>query len=350
MSGGQETRILIVGTGAVGGFYGSRMHQPPQTKVSVLCRSNYNAVKEKGITLKTRDFGDYHFQPHAVFRNIIDAARDVSYDYLIVTAKALPDVVDDSAEIEPLVRENTCIVLIQNGVGVEEPYRNRYPKNVIISAVTVISAEQIEHGVIRQNRWTRITMGPYYNGHLSGQSQTKTDIEEKSEAQLRRLAELLQRGGIRDAKKVDEEELQMTRWHKIAINGSMNPSSVLSNGCGNAAMSLDSELRIHLKGVMEEVRPTGEVLRTAPLVLGREWPSKGYATSEEILKSTERNTEGRPSMLVDWENHRPMEIEVILGNPIRIARSKGIEMPRLQSLYALIKMAQQQRDKMKSRL
>lgn len=52
-----------------------------------------------------------------------------------------------------------------------------------------------------------------------------------------------------------------------------------------------------------------------------------------------RNTSGKPSMLLDWEAGRPMELEVILGNPVKIARSKGLEMPRLQSMYALLKVS-----------
>jgi ketopantoate reductase len=43
-------------------------------------------------------------------------------------------------------------------------------------------------------------------------------------------------------------------------------------------------------------------------------------------------------MLLDWEAGRPMELEVILGNPVKIARSRGYEMPRLQSMYALLKV------------
>ena len=43
-------------------------------------------------------------------------------------------------------------------------------------------------------------------------------------------------------------------------------------------------------------------------------------------------------MLLDWEAGRPMELEVILGYPVKIARSRGFEMPRLQSMYALLKV------------
>ena len=55
-------------------------------------------------------------------------------------------------------------------------------------------------------------------------------------------------------------------------------------------------------------------------------------------------------MLLDWEGGKALELEVILGNPLRIAREKGFEMPRLQSLYALLKMAEANREAGKSKL
>jgi ketopantoate reductase len=85
-----------------------------------------------------------------------------------------------------------------------------------------------------------------------------------------------------------------------------------------------------------------EVFAAAPKILGAPFPEK-LAKPEAILKSTERNRGSKPSMLVDWEAGRPMELEVILGNPIRIARRHGVEMPRLQSMYALLKSAQAQK-------
>lgn len=143
-------------------------------------------------------------------------------------------------------------------------------------------------------------------------------------------------GGIKDVEQHDEVGLQIVRWHKLCINAAMNPSAVLSGGRGNADMITDPELRRHVEGAMQEV------WSAAPAVLGRPMPD-GLATPERILRSTERNTGARPSMLLDWEDGRPMELEVILGNPVRIARERGVEMPRLQSLYALLRSAQQMR-------
>lgn len=334
-------QVCVVGAGAVGAFYASRL---PNAQVSVVCRSNYDAVKSHGFVMKTHTFGDYTFVPAHTFSSPQEAqASGIEWDYVIVTTKALPDINDDTYTIQGLVKPGkTAIVLIQNGVGVEEPYRRKFPSNTVLSAVTVISAAQIKPGTIQQNRWTRISIGPYSGDDVLGDSQLKgSDRVERNEKATKMCAEfvkLLKDGGVKDAEEYDEADLQLVRWHKIAINASMNPSAVLTAGCGNAEMALDPELRRHLAGVMNEV------LDTAPKILGRPFPKK-LATAEQILKSTERNTSGKPSMLLDWERGNPMELEVILGNPVRIARRKGLEMPRLQSIYALLRMAGERRRK-----
>ncbi|KAL1305568.1 hypothetical protein AAFC00_007174 [Neodothiora populina] len=330
-----STEVLIFGAGAVGAFYGSRIAQAG-ANVSCVCRSNYSAVKSNGFKVNSPQYGSYEWTPTRTFANPDEAQKsNVKWDYIVVSTKALPDVSDDSKQLEGLVSEDTSIVLIQNGLGVEQPYMKRFPHAAILSAVTVVSAAQPKHGIIDHNRWTRINVGPFSPDHVSAQaSGTAT-------ARTETFVELLNKGGVKDASAYSHAKLQMVRWHKIAINASMNPSSVLSGGSANSAMALDDELYIHLKGVMDEV------LETAPKVLKTPLPS-AFATSEALLKSTRKNTSGsKPSMWLDWEAGKRMEIEVILGNPIRLAREAGFEMPRLQSLYALLKMAQANRERSK---
>ena len=117
----------------------------------------------------------------------------------------------------------------------------------------------------------------------------------------------------------------------------MNPSSVLSGGSTGQELSQDEELARHALGVMNEV------LSVAPKALGKPLPAS-LPTPDQVLQSISRNGSGsKPSMWADWERGSPMELEVILGNPIRLARELGLEMPRVQSMYALLKMAQRKR-------
>lgn len=363
----RPVHIVFVGAGAVGCFYASRLHHPQHNiHTSLIARSNYPQLSAGGVKLQTRTFGDYTFTPHAVFPSVAAAAVKPSgdgsssssssspgprqWDFIIVTTKALPDRGDDAALIAPLVGPSSVIVLIQNGVGVEAPYRKRYPTTPIVSAVTVVSAEQISPGTVRQNRWTRMHLGPYTDSASTDEDETgsasDSDFQDRARAELERrgtaaveqlTAWWTALGGIRDIEASDEVGLQTVRWHKLTINAAMNPSAVLSGGRGNADMVRDPELRRHLRGIM------AEIWDAAPRVLGRPFPAD-LAPPDKILASTERNVGSKPSMLLDWERGSPLEIEVILGNPVRIARAKGVELPRMQSLYALLSSAQRTRE------
>ena len=337
------TRILLVGAGAIGAFFGSRLATVPNVLVSALCRSNYKAVKESGFQVRSPKYGNYVFKPEFTFANPEEARRvrtekGLNWDFLLVATKALPDVSDDSQLLDGLVDGNTSIVLVQNGLGIEEPYQSRFPNATVLSAVTMASCVQPKAGIIDHNRWTRISIGPYLPHLDSGTVRSSDEAASKRTAEL---IELFKAGGIPDAELYDHAGLQFARWHKIAINAAMNPSSVLSGGAGNQELSQDPELAIHTRGIMDEV------LSAATKVLGKEipWKELGLATPEQVLVSVSRNTTGsRPSMYWDWVEGRRMELEAILGNPIRICREKGIEMPRVQSLYALLRKAQEKRD------
>jgi len=330
------SEVLIFGAGAVGAFYGSRIAQT-SPKVSVVCRSNFAAVKKNGFSLISPQYGPYTWTPTRTFANAAEATQSkVNWNFIVVSTKALPDVSDDSAQLEGLVHDDTAIVLIQNGLGVEEPYRRRFPGATILSAVTIVSASQPSHGAIEHNRWTRINVGPFLPD-----SSIASAIQDAASAKTDAFVKLLVDGGVKDASAYTHAKMQLLRWHKIAINASMNPSSVLSGGSTNNAMAIDAELSIHLKGVMDEI------LETAPKVIGAPFPNE-FASSKAIMRSTQKNTSGSlPSMWADWAQGKPMELEVIMGNPIRLARDAGYDMPRLQTLYALLKMAQTKRDQAK---
>ena len=315
--------ILIFGAGAIGAFYGSRLALNHDVSVSVLCRSNYQAVKANGFSIKSPNFGDYKWRPTRTFANPSEARQaGVSWDYVIVSTKALPDISDDSELIEGLIGPKTAIVLIQNGIGIEEPYARRFPKAIILSAVTITSAAQPEHGLIQHHRFTRINSGAFPKDHDRAISANNTFVE------------LLTNAGINDASAYSAQKLQMLRWHKVATNAAFNPSSVLSYETDNPTMVQDTDMYEHMKGVIEEV------LNVATRLTGSQLPA-GLPTAAQILDSAKMSPKGSyPSMLADWRGRKKMELEVILGNPIRMARAKGIPTPRLQTMYALLKRAQ----------
>ena len=68
----------------------------------------------------------------------------------------------------------------------------------------------------------------------------------------------------------------------------------------------------------------------------------GHPVSASLIDANMTNTHAMPpyktSMLLDFENHRPMEIEAILGNARRAAQRVNISVPYLDALYALLQL------------
>jgi 2-dehydropantoate 2-reductase len=322
------TSILLVGAGAIGSFFASRLASAPNTLVSALCRSNYAAVKSKGFRITSPKYGEYSFKPEHTFQSPEEIhGAGIKWDYVLVATKALPEVANPATLIEGMISPGTTIVLLQNGIGIEEPYHTRFPTIPILTTTTLAAVSQVSPGHIKHYAWGRISVGPYT---------PENPIEDTlADQKAARFVELLKAGGISDAQLHSHTSMQQVRWHKLATNAAMNPTSVLSGGTDSRIMGNDREISGHLLAVMKEVLATGEK------VLGRSFGNE-FATPEQTLKATRKSEPGSaPSMLMDWRNGNRMEVEVILGNPLRFARERGLEMPRLQTLYALLRRVQE---------
>merc|ERR1712225_83939 len=87
--------VLILGAGAIGAFYASRLAQVPNTQISVVCRSNYKAVHEKGFQVSSPKYGTKTFVPYRTFASPREAADSkLCWDYVVISTKALAE--DDS--------------------------------------------------------------------------------------------------------------------------------------------------------------------------------------------------------------------------------------------------------------
>lgn len=78
-------KILVIGSGAVGSFYGGILNRLDNCNVSVLCRSDYSHIRQYGIDIKS-PWGDFHFQPEHVLQE--GEGKHLSFDYLLISHKS----------------------------------------------------------------------------------------------------------------------------------------------------------------------------------------------------------------------------------------------------------------------
>ncbi len=310
MADNGEVEILVVGTGAVGGFYGGKLVQAG-AHVSTVCRSDFEVVKAKGIEVKSI-WGDFNFTPEKVIHKVDD--YDAIPDYILVTLKVLPEI-DTAKMIRSAVGPDTAIVLLQNGIDIEKPIANAYPNHEIISGLAFVCLNRIGPGKIHHLDYGRLVLGSYPEG-----------LSEKA----RRLADLFHSAGVSCK---TTEDVVTARWQKLLWNAPFNPISVLGGG-------VDTKTVLDLKESSSLARKIMEEICFIAKASGHELPS---AILQNNLDETAKMKPYKTSMLLDYEAKRAMEVEAILGNAVRVAENKGVSAPHLESLYALIKLIDQKR-------
>ncbi|KAI8051505.1 ketopantoate reductase PanE/ApbA-domain-containing protein [Syncephalis plumigaleata] len=310
--------VLIVGAGAVGSYYGWRL-QLTGCKVVCVCRSNYTTVKQNGFQMKSFKYGEDVFKPWQVADSTENAASLVpdGYDYVIVCTKALPELRSTADIIAPVITESkTKVVLIQNGVGIEEPVAERFPHNP-------------STGVVYHALRGEIRLGCYNRaGHPIQTLESDTN----------ELAKLFEAGGV-PIELVDD--IQPIRWNKVIWNAGFGPASVLTELHDTHSMLNDPDCKQMIEATMDEIWNTARKIFGADKFPGPYPP----LTPQDNLKFTGEQPAYKPSIYVDYAAGNPMEIEVILGNTIREAKKHDIDMPRLDTLYKMMRIAERHHNK-----
>src|SRR5947207_2171881 len=153
----QKPVIAIVGTGAVGAYYGGRLAQHGHD-VHFLLRGDYSAVKKHGWVIRSCH-GDFSLPASAV-RAYDDPAKMPAADLVIVTLKTTAN--DQfQRSIAPLVKEDTVILTLQNGLGNEERLAELFGAERIVGGMAFVCINRVEPGVVNHIAEGLITLGEF---------------------------------------------------------------------------------------------------------------------------------------------------------------------------------------------
>ncbi|KAF9976646.1 hypothetical protein BGZ73_008117 [Actinomortierella ambigua] len=308
-----NVRILTVGTGAVGAYYTWVIQKSGRANVTAVCRSNYEAVKANGIEVQTTAWGEgpHVFKPDHVAKTV----PAETYDYIIVCMKFLPGTYNIPDIIEPAVKAspNAAIVLIQNGIGIEESIQERFPNSPVLSAVAYIGVTQNKLGVIYHSGPTQRIIVGLYKPVEGNDGQKALEI----------FGKLCKDGGLET---IVADDIQNYRWQKLVWNAAMNPVCIVSGLWTVSAVLSDEKWEKIATTTKQEITVLAEAL-------GYQMPNTLVQTS--MTTSRRLNDGYKASMIVDLEAGRPIELEAIITNPIRIAEEKNLThlIPTWYGLY-----------------
>ena len=305
----QRLRIGIVGTGAIGGFYGLMLAKAGHD-VHFLLRSEYQAVVANGLRLNSAVHGQLHLQPVQAWG---DPAEMPPCDWLLVGAKTT-----SNAQLAPVItrlsRPGARVVLLQNGLAVEEQLRPLLPDNLhLLGGLCFICTHRAAPGVIEHQALGAVNLGYHSGPARAGES--LAIVEEG--------AELFRSAGLESVAMAD---LQQARWQKLVWNVPYNGLSVLL-GAGTTRLMANADSRALILELMREVvqgaAACGQVL------------PEGYP--EKLLATTERMPDYLPSMYHDFQHKRPLELQAIYAAPLAAAAAAGCELPKMRMLHQALR-------------
>ncbi|KAI1781434.1 6-phosphogluconate dehydrogenase C-terminal domain-like protein [Hypoxylon cercidicola] len=322
-------RALLFGAGSLGVPYTWVLCRAiGESNVTAVCRSNFSEASRNGFTIHSMLWGnDLKCKPR-IAKTTTEAVQQIVsdkqafFDYVVIAAKALPSRPSIAELIGPAVTAGkTSIVLIQNGIGIEDEYAARYPENPVLSTVAYFPATQVAPGVVRHKEIEMLHVGTYPASAPAGHKEA-----------ARAFVDLLGEGG---ASATLHDDVQRERWGKLLVNASWNPVCALTR-------SRDGEFIGSKKGRGEGDEDALGFVRDVMLEIAAVAQAYGYSDVNEetvdfqIGRARVRDWPGvQPSMLSDVFASRSMEVDAIVGNAVRLAKKKGVPVPMLRTIYLL---------------
>ncbi|KAF6751183.1 6-phosphogluconate dehydrogenase [Ephemerocybe angulata] len=367
MASSQVKDVLLVGFGAVGAIYSLILHRSNRVRVTVVARSNYDIVDREGVHFKSAKYGTINgWQPDRLCRSVAEAA-DRPYAYVVVATKAIPELIRTPQLLTPLLSgpyakayDQPTYVLLQNGLNVEVDLYHAVAalgKGVprIVSVAVWIGTNLAGPNIVEHGGFDRLTLGIYRHEHRTAGHNTPEE-----QAILSDIGGILSAGGseVTIVPEIQRQKFAKNFWNvafssyatltRFTVPALFRPPPSDPSASYSPYVSPISADAIErytipaIKAVMQEMITLGRAL--------------GYPDDKDglpsllpdlVIESTrsihvQPNSSHKPSMMLDAERGQPLEVEVILGEVVRMAQQVGVDVPRIETLYALLLVVQNQ--------
>ncbi len=292
-------RYGIIGTGAIGGYYGAKLAHAGE-EVHFLLHSDYEYVKQHGLQVDSCD-GSFHLDNVNVYQHAGDMPQ---CDVVLVGLKSVNNNKLQSL-LSPLLHGETLVVLIQNGIGVEEDVQKMFPGVQLAAGLAFICSAKTQPGLVSHQCYGSINLANYSC---------------QDEALMQTVVDEFRAAGI----ETGLVEYHEARWKKAVWNMPFNGMTVALHTQTDKLLKNPSTRQLIREQMME-------VVRTAQH-LGVKNLDESFVA--KMIETTDAMTPYSPSMRLDYDFHRPMEIYYLYTRPLEIARASGCPMPKLEMLEA----------------
>jgi len=304
----------VIGLGNIGGFYGAKL-QNAGYSVTFFEEYHYKAIeKEKVLSVKSPQ-GDFQVEPIHLTN---DLAQMPKCDYVLLTLKS-PQLDNSSilSQLPSFLKPNGAVLVMQNGFGTEEKIEKYIKPSQIITAVPFIIVQRTSPNRIMHLDYGLISLADY----------TVSNEPAGISPRLEKLASILKSADIECSL---EEDYQTVRWQKLLWYIPFNALAVVLNANSKQLLTNANSCTM-INELMLEIVAAAK--------------SQGRDISEELVNQWMRSTQHMEpyptSMKTDFDLKRPLEIESLIKEPIRRAKSQGVTLPKMEFLYSQLKFIEE---------
>ena len=299
------TKIVIVGLGGVGGYYGGllakRFADVPSVKIYFVARGEHlKKVQQNGLTVIT-ETGTFVAQPTLA----TDQVSEIGIaDYVILTTKSY-DLEATVDQIKPCVGENTVILPLLNGADISARIRAVLPGIEVWNGCAYIVARLNEPGVVESS-------GNFHRLNFGYENQTNT--------RLLYFEKLLKDAGIDATFYINIKSVIWKKFFFISSTASLTSYFDVSFG----ALLTDEDRKTTLVSLLEEL-----------LLVAN---SEGAEMNRNIIDKTIHQLENLPfdttsSMHSDFQAGRNTELQTLTGIVIELGKKHGIPTPTYEKVF-----------------
>jgi 2-dehydropantoate 2-reductase len=310
-------KICVFGAGAIGGNVAARLASSG-ADVSVIARGEHlAAMRSNGITLE---------MPKETITAKVKAsadARELGPQDLVLVAVKAPALPDVAAGIAPLLKADTPVVFVMNGIPWWYFYKHggkldghRLPRidpdDVVWNA---IGPERAVGGVVNSSN---SIVRPGVIRNTSGRAHLV--IGEPSGELSRRVKQIADAINASTATATVSAHIRDDVWTKLLANLSSNMLTLLSQSALGPVIG-DPACNAAVKTIAKEGAAIARAL--------------GCDVSMDVDQAFSATSVHKPSIVQDLERGRPLELDAMFTVPAEFARMTGVATPMLDLMLAL---------------
>ena len=295
--------VVIMGAGAVGGYFGSALSKNGVDVTFVARGKHLEQMKKYGLKI------DSYWGSFLVKSRFTDSLENTKKADLIILATKLYSNTSALPLLKPVIGNNTIILTIQNGISSGDIISEYYGWEKVLQGATYIETEIIDPGYIQQTGSVAMIEFGEKNGKISDR--------------CLKVKEILDIDGIQ----VNiSKDIVSTLWVKMVSVGAIG---TLATAARSSLVELISgEFGSEsLKNIMEEIVAVGKSE-------GVKFPIG--VVDEKFNSAIDEAEEFKSSLQYDFNNHKPLELDDILGTVVRIAKKNDIPTPASTILMSVL--------------